>query len=288
MKTTYTFTVLRYVHDVTTGEFANVGVALYAPETKYLGAICTPRYGRVSKIFLDINPEHFRSLMRFIQSRFEERAEQLGDELPFDGFPKTIMDIAQAILPPDDSSLQWSEPGGGVSDDPAKTLEILFDRMVQRYEQRPKLASREDEEIWKPFKKELESRHVLVHLRRKRIVAKDDDYEFEHARENKIWHVYEPMSFDLIEADSIIQKANRWLGRCINLQDSSDRFKLYLLLGEPRDERLKSTFAKAQNILHKMPVENEFVSEREAAHFSEDLASDIKKHDKERQGGDSE
>ncbi len=54
MKTTYTFTVLRYVHDITTGEFANVGVALFAPEAKYLGAICTPRYGRLTRIFLDI------------------------------------------------------------------------------------------------------------------------------------------------------------------------------------------------------------------------------------------
>ena len=28
----YTYAVLRYVHDVTSGEFVNVGVALYAPQ----------------------------------------------------------------------------------------------------------------------------------------------------------------------------------------------------------------------------------------------------------------
>jgi hypothetical protein len=32
MKTTYSFTILRYVHDIATGEFVNMGVALYAPE----------------------------------------------------------------------------------------------------------------------------------------------------------------------------------------------------------------------------------------------------------------
>ena len=32
MKTTFTYTVLRYVHDIATGEFVNMGVALDAPE----------------------------------------------------------------------------------------------------------------------------------------------------------------------------------------------------------------------------------------------------------------
>ncbi len=281
MKTTYTFTVLRYVHDITTGEFANVGVALYAPEARYLSAVCTPRYGRLSRIFLDINGDHFRSLTRFIQARFEEQAEKLRDELPLEGRPRSVMDIAHAILPPDDSSLQWSEPGGGISEDPAKTLETLYLRMVQRYEEKTKLPSREDEEIWKEFRKELDRRHVVAHLQPKRIIAKDYEYEFEHARKNGAWHAYEPMSFDLIEAESILDKANRWLGRVVNLKDSEDKFKLYLLLGEPRDEKLKSAFVKAQNILNKMPVPKEFILEHEAPKFSRELAEEIAKHEAE-------
>ena len=53
MKTTFTYAILRYVHDIATGEFVNMGVALYAPEAKYVSAICSPRYGRLSKMFLD-------------------------------------------------------------------------------------------------------------------------------------------------------------------------------------------------------------------------------------------
>ena len=103
MKVTYTFTVFALgVHDITTGEFANVGVALYSPEAKYVGAICTPRYGRVSRMFLDFDSVHFRSLMRYIQSRFEERAERLPRELPFESAPRTVMEIARSILPSDD------------------------------------------------------------------------------------------------------------------------------------------------------------------------------------------
>lgn len=278
MKTTYTFTVLRYVHDITTGEFANVGVALYAPEAKYLGAVCTPRYGRLSKIFLDVNGDHFRVLMRFIQSRFEEQAEKLRSELPFAGHPTSVMQIARSILPPDDSSLQWSEAGGGITENPAKMLEGLYVRMVQRYEEKQKLPSREDEEIWKEFKKELEKKRILSHLHSKRIIAKDYDYEFQHARKNEVWHTYEPVSFDLMEAESIRDKANKWLGRAVNLEDAEEEFKLYLLLGEPRDEKLKSAFIKAKNILNKIPVAKELISENEAADFSRSLAQEIEQH----------
>lgn len=277
MKTQYTFTVLRYVHDITTGEFVNVGVALYAREANYLGAICTPRYGRISKVFGDINAEHFRSLMRFIQARFEEHALELHQTpLPFISTPKNVVEIAQSILPPDDSSLQWSEPGGGFTDDPGATLESLYDRMVQRYEHRTKLSSREDEDIWRNFKRELETRHVLVHLKPKRIVARDYEYEFEHARRNGRWNMYEPISFDLLHAETILDKANRWLGRGVNLKDAPEEFKLYLLLGEPQDERLRPAFVKAKNILHKMPVEKEFVAEHEAEDFSRELAAEIR------------
>ena len=80
MKTTFTYTVLRYVHDIATGEFVNMGVALYAPEAKYVSAICNSRYGRLSKMFLEVNGDNLRSLMRYIQARFEEHAAKLNSE----------------------------------------------------------------------------------------------------------------------------------------------------------------------------------------------------------------
>src|SRR5437773_12410401 len=78
MKTTFTYTLLRYVHDIATGEFVNMRLALYAPEAKYVSAICSARPGRLSKMFLDVNAEHLRSFMRYIQARFEEYATKLN------------------------------------------------------------------------------------------------------------------------------------------------------------------------------------------------------------------
>lgn len=279
MKTAYSFILLRYVHDVVSGEFINVGVALYAPGVKYIGGLCNTRYGRLSKMFGDIDGDYFRGLMRYIEARFEELGDKLCNELPLYGVPSDILQIAKGILPPDDSSLQWSEAGGGQTEDPAKTLEDLYSRMVERYEVGTQRSRREDGDVWRVFKKEFETEHVLSHLRPKRITAPDDDYEFEHAWKNQRWHMYEPISFDLLEVESIKNKANRWLGRMINLNDAPEKFKLHLLLGEPSIEKLRPAYTKAENILHKMPCDPVFVREHEARDFSKSLAEEIASYD---------
>ena len=281
MKTAYSFVVLRYVHDVMTGEFVNIGVALYAPGVKYLGGLCNTRYGRLTNLFGkgEIDGEFFRGLMRYIEARFDELGDKLRNELPLHGQPFDIMEIAKSILPPDDSSLQWSEPGGGQTEDPCKTLEDLFVRMVERYESRQARPSRDDADVWRVFKKEFETQHVVSRLRPKRITAPDDDYEFEHAWKNERWRMYEPLSFDLLDAESISSKANRWLGRAINLNDSPEKFVLHLLLGEPSLEKMRAAYAKAENILNKIPIEKVFVREHEAGAFSESLAAEMKAHD---------
>ncbi|MEI6785368.1 MAG: DUF3037 domain-containing protein [Verrucomicrobiota bacterium] len=278
MKTTFTYTVLRYVHDIATGEFVNMGVALYAPEAKYVSAICTPRYGRLSKMFLDVNGDHLRSLVRFIQARFEEYGSKISNELGLE-HPKSIMEIATGILPRDDSSLQWAEPNGGITEDPAATLEQLYVRLVEKYEQRAQVPSRTDDDVWRVYRKELEAKEgILSRLQPKRIIAKDYDHEFEHAWRNGIWNLFQPVSMDLVDADSILDKANRWLGRAINLKDSEDKFRLWMLIGEPRIEKLRPTYGKALNILNKMPVKKDFVTEREVTKFSRELGQEMANH----------
>ncbi|HAS83049.1 MAG TPA: hypothetical protein DCS43_10355 [Verrucomicrobia bacterium] len=280
MKTAYSFVVLRYVHDVLTGEFVNIGVALYAPGAKYLGGLCNTRYGRLTSLFGkgEVDGDYFRGLMRYIEGRFDELGDKLRNELPLNGVPSDVAEIAKTILPPDDSSLQWSEAGGGQTEDPRKTLEDLFARIVARYENRQQRQSRDDGEVWRVFKREFETQHVISHLRPKRITAPDDDYEFEHAWKNQRWRVYEPLSFDMQEAESITGKANRWLGRAINLNDSPEKVVLHLLLGEPSLEKMRPAYTKAENILNKIPMDKVFVREHEAKAFSESLAKEMRDH----------
>ena len=278
MRLPYSFSILRYVHDPVTGEFANIGVALYAPEAKYAGAICAAHCGRLSKMFGQIDGERFRQITRYVQNRIEETGERLRSELPFPELPKTIESLVARVLPPDDSAIQFSLAGGGFTSDPEKTLNELYQRYVERYASRPSYPSRDDDEVWKVFRKPLEEQGVIKLLKPKRIVAPNYEYEFKEAWENEVWHAYEPVSFDLVEPTSIVEKANTWVGRITSLAESQEKFKTYLLLGEPHEEKLRSAFTKARNMLHKMPCEHEFIRETEAEDFAKHLKAEIGEH----------
>jgi hypothetical protein len=278
MRVAYTFSVLRYVHDPVTMEFANIGVALYAPAANYASAICTSHYGRLSKMFGEIDGERFRQLTQYLQGQIEAMGNRLHSQLPFPELPKTVEGLLARTLPPDDSAIQFSTAGGGLTTDPEKTLNELYQRYVEYYVSRPSYQSRDDEEVWKVFRRPMEQVGVIPLLKPKRIVAPDYEYEFREAWKNEIWHACEAVSFDLMETTSIVDKANTWLGRITSLSASEEKFKPYLLLGEPHEAKLRNAFVRAQNILNRMPCEHEFVHEAEAEGFARDLKSEIAKH----------
>ena len=276
MKTTYSTITLRYVHDVVTGEFANIGVVLYAPEQRFLEARFTTSYERLNAVFLKIDHLHFRALMRYMANRFEEIAADIRDGLHVPSVT-ALNEIVRQVLPPDDNSLQWSEQGGGFTDDLAITLDELYKRFVERYIAGAEQVSRTDEEIAKPFKAKLGRK--AEKLAEKTIETKDYQYDFRFAWKNNIWHLYEPVSFDLVDPGSIREKANKWLGRGVALHDAKEKFKIHFLLGEPRQDETKKAFENAIHLLSKIPGQKELVRENEMESFAEHVAEEIESHD---------
>lgn len=277
MRVGYSFSVLRYVHDPTTQEFVNIGVAVFSAEAKYFRSLCTVNYGRITEVFQKIDGQRFRQISRYIQEQINEAGQFRETSLPFDSI-RNIETLLARILPPDDSAFQFSKPGVGLSKNLEQTLHELFHRYVEQYADRIDAPRRSDEEVWRKFKEPMDRVHVTPYLGPKRIVAPSYDYEFQRSWKNEIWHVLEPVSFDLVEAGSILDKANRWVGRATSLMDSSETFRIHMLLGEPADDRLKEAFVKAQNILNKMPGKKEFVQESEAEEFAEELARNVANH----------
>ncbi|HWB86962.1 MAG TPA: DUF3037 domain-containing protein [Bryobacteraceae bacterium] len=280
MKVAYSFSVLRYVHDPVTQEFVNIGVAVFSPEAEYLRAICTTSYSRITNMFQRIDGPRFRQLSRYVQDQISAAEQDCRSVLPFEKAP-TIEQLLAKVLPPDDSAVQFSKAGVGLSADLDRTLHELFQRHVEKYTAVGEAPRRTDEDVWRVFREQMDRVLVTPRLKPKRIVAPNYEYEFERAWKNELWHVYEPVSFDMIEAASMLDKANRWVGRATSLMDSPDPFRIHMLLGEPTDNGLKSTFVKAQNILNKMPGKKEFIRESEAEAFAEELAREVQGHTEE-------
>jgi hypothetical protein len=280
----YTYTVLRYVHDTSTGEFANVGVVISAPSAKFADAILRPTYGRLSKMFPGMDGEHFRQVIRHLQSRFEEIASQVREEMDLGQKPTNAQELAFSVIAPDDSSFQWSAMGSGLAADLPVTLESIYQKMVERYDDRQKTESRSDELVWKSFKKRLEERKVLSRLHPKTISVQDDEVTFSHAWKNHQWHCMETLSFDLMQPQSIREKAHSWLGKMTSIKDATEKFRVCYLVGEPQLEGSRRAFEQALNVLHKTPVEHEIIREHEAESFAAEVAKEIAAHDSESVG----
>jgi hypothetical protein len=91
-----------------------------------------------------------------------------------------------------------------------------------------------------------------------------DDVFFKHAWKNGSWQVYEPVSFDLADADGIKTKAREWLGHLTAVvSDGSnvEPFKPHFIVGAPTDPKLRPAYDSALAILRRAPNDPEIFEE---------------------------
>jgi hypothetical protein len=229
-------------------------------------------------MFGTIDGAAFRATTRYIERQVSALNERMAKGLLFENREERLETILAGILPPDDGALRFVSGGVGITESPETTLSNLFSRYVCRYESPSEIMRRSDDDVWRVFREPLEKKSLISHLGPKTITAPNYEYPFQRSWKNGVWHVYEPVSLDLVDGGSILEKANKWLGRATSLADSVEPFKLFLLLGEPGDAKLGEAFKKAQNILAKMPVQRELVRESEAEQFADEAESAFQAH----------
>jgi hypothetical protein len=167
--------------------------------------------------------------------------------------------------------------GTGVATDLNKTFDRIFDRFVTRYDQ-SQPSRRSDEEVWRPVRALLEEREVKVEFVAKTIVASEDSIEFKHAWKNGVWHVYEPLSLDLADADGIKDKVRKWLGIMYSVQDTHEHFVPHFILGLPGNEALRPEYDRAKRMLANSPVAAQVYEEAEVSRLVDQIAQEWAQH----------
>jgi hypothetical protein len=282
MKTHYSFSVIRYVHDTVSGEYVNVGIVVYAPELRYIKARCTTRHSRVSSMFQGVDGTDFRLLMHYVETQINKLGERFASPLDLMKKEADVLDFIRTVITFDDSALQFSTSGGGLTIKPDVTLESLFDRYVNKYMAEKPKTTRYDEDVWKVFKQSFERNNVLKRLREHSITTPQTEYVFEHSWKNDIWHCLEPVSFDYADPRIIREKAERWFGKTYALSKAKESFKLYYLIGKPRNNpssQITKAIKEATSLLKETPVEHELVGEEQALVFAKKLLNEMEKHE---------
>jgi hypothetical protein len=277
-KTPYSYIVLRYVHDVTTGEFVNVGVVLSVPSQRKLLTKMRTTISRIKGAFPDLERSAFTSLMHSVQRSLQKISDTLGaaDLLLT---PADAATYAREAVPIDDSSLQWGPVGSGLTENPEATFERLYGRLVARYDTRAP-NRRTDDDVWRPVRQQLEERHLDTKLQVKTIRGRVDEIVFRHAWKNGRWHVYEPVSFDLADAEGIKTKAREWFGHlsAVVVGGDAEPFQPHFIVGQPCDEALQPAYKAAIAILRSAPNEPEIFSESDVDQLVSQIEDEVRSH----------
>lgn len=276
-KLPYTYTVLRYVHDTTTAEFVNVGVVLHCAPHRYLGVKFRHTHRRLSALFPDLDSGAFRSSMTDIECALKAAGAAYKKDDLFRSDADAVQ-LARSVLPADDSSLQWSPVGSGLTADLSVELDRLFARLVGSYDERHE-RRRSDADVWRPVRDRLDQAKLTSKLKEKIIRGADDTLEFKYAWKNGVWHCYEALSFDLADADGIKRKAREWMGHLTAVRDAPDRFKPYFIVGAPSNGKLMPAYRDAMAILKKSPIETEVFPEAEADKLVALIEAELSAHE---------
>jgi hypothetical protein len=277
-KQQYGFVILRYVHDVLTGEFINVGVVMYLPFEGRVIARTRNTMGRLRGVFPDLDRAAFISTMASVRHGFRKIAKRKSTAGLFTSHDSVQL-IAREAVPHDDSSLQWSQVGGGFTSNSQETFERLYNQFVARYDHKS-THRRTDDEIWRPVIAKLAERNLDIEMQEKVIAGSLDDVTFKHAWKNGQWHVYEPVSFDLAEADSIKSKAREWLGHlsAVVADSNVEPFKPYFFVGAPSDPKLAPAYEVAKKILRQAPNHPEVFEEAQIDELVSQIEDEVRAH----------
>lgn len=272
----FSYSVLRYHHDLETDEFVNVGLVVYSGPRSYLRAKLLSRYGRITNLYPGADGDFFHRYITHLQTRLDRVAADVAKkQLPLlEDRLKTIEEILASVLPVDEASIRFGPVRTGVASDLDAVFEELYDRHVARYLDEPPRPSRSDDDVWEVFRRPLQDLNVMTRLRRHEIVTPVETYSFEHSWKNGAWNVLEPVSFDLMNPTYIRRKAREWFGTLHIVEKSSELSHLYLLLGKPGPIRvdLVKAYGDAKTILaEKANGRIRLVEEDEAAGFAGEI-----------------
>ncbi|MCJ2107007.1 DUF3037 domain-containing protein [Methylobacterium sp. E-041] len=276
-RTPYSYTVLRYIHDVMTGEFINVGVVLYVPAQQRLLHKIRATLGRTKNVFPDLDAHAFKAVMASAHRCVARVTSDFQRGDLFEG-ERTALSLAYKAVPLDNSSLQWSPLCVGTTDDPAKALDRIYTRQVARYDGRPH-PRRTDEEVWRPVRDLIAERKIPVTLEEKVVSGATDTIKFQHAWKNGSWHAYTPLSLDLADAEGIKDKARKWRGHLSAVADGATvDIKLHFVVGAPQNDELKPAYRAAVDILRKAPFSPQIFEDGQIDQLVSQIEDEVRSH----------
>jgi len=272
----YQYQILRYIHDQFTGEFGNVGIVLYSPESNFLRCKVVGRYSRLSDFFGDINGQFLVASIKHFEIRINKIGQNINDFIQERKSGGELSSITGYLLPKDDSALQLTDTHYGIDLDPEIALADLFERVIEKYNSDGQATPHTDYYAWsKVYKNYFDKYGITRKLKKHTVETSKDTINFDKAWKNGVWNCYQALSFDLKSEDAIKGKVYKWSGIIKALETSQEKLHLYFLTTSPSEHKDLEAFIKDTLTLNEDVLAVEIVDEHDAESFAARVRKDM-------------
>ncbi len=277
----FQFALVRYVHNLLSGEFVNVGIVMWIPSEHRARLKLNTATRRLTSFFPGFDRSGYQMILRDLEGRMTQMCDSKVNAEQLDCFLRLdrIEQVLPLLLREDSSCFQWSQIMSGIHDHPERRFEELFEHLVRMHEPavEPRDDTRRDEDsIIASIESKLEKRKLGGKLRKHvEIKGRLLDYTFEAGWQNGVSQVLEPISFDLQNQGKIQDKAIRWAGRLYSLSRESEQFQFTAVIAPPSSGDLAGSFTSAKEILASAPMVRKILMEDEFDDFIPEIERDL-------------
>lgn len=246
MKTLYQYAIVRFLPHVETGEFANVGIVLCAPELGLFEFRLAPsRFARVTDFFEDLEGKLYKATLQTVEQELL-RLQTYVTRLT----PKELAQQMQDVVRPRETLVRYSELRSlYLEQKPAVVLEQLFERLVHR-----SFLTEEYQEslMVKVIRKQLKD-EKLTHFKQDKVHDNFIEVTLPLVAKTNDVFVIRPLAFRQQTSTRILEHSQQWLWRFQRLVNHNVLQKEHILLPlqgpTGSDSKLLSAFKEVEREL---------------------------------------
>jgi hypothetical protein len=217
MNTACHYAIVRFMPFIETGEFANVGVVMLAPDARFFGfKLLINRHARVTNFFEQLDAKIFRASMRTLREemqRIDGMLKRMGTDRRFKNLDrKGTLALWAEIVKPRETMLRFSDSRVVLADDAQAKLQELYAYYVER-----DFATREYQEqiLERSVRGWLRSANLLERFHPARVG--NDEYHtqfpFVAGPDDKPEKIIKPLNLGYPDASRIIDHGGQWVVR---------------------------------------------------------------------------
>ncbi|HQA11921.1 MAG: DUF3037 domain-containing protein [Zoogloea sp.] len=248
------YALLRFRPFVETGEFANVGVVLMAPDAGFFGYRLLTHYSRITRFFHQLDREVYlrgRGLFKQEVDRFaaDLRRLALGDghatvDLPLAG------QLFTEFVRPREAMLQFDDQRIALADDPQAKLDALFDHYIER-----NFVTREYQErlLETMVRKLLVGRQLGAAYRAEKVGTPEFtvNFPFVHRHDGRAARIIKPLYLAQDDSTKLLTHGGQWVDKVRRLRkrDALPEAVLFPVKAPARDTKPYQAFEEIREDL---------------------------------------